>query len=332
MKSTTPMQRLKHYINILLQRTGNYYCTRLEAREAKTNSPYNDFGFDKQRIVGDHVILFTHKDDHKAYHRHKRGEITKFSYKHPSMGLTFEYLGSDKPLIQFSFQDANALNQVHYSIPFDVEHFKQIIKIALNNDLFNEDLIYHLKEVFLAGKMDESLKAKITEQNDEYENECRSFGEHIDTELKKAAALAISFNKAKQTALKELSEVAQEVERSEEYALVKQLKAQLKDAELKLEDKKSSLIKERPSLVESQNLISELQDPDNGIAFKIYSIYQGIAEKILAENGLTKSARLSKFKGLKNKVFELLNQTSLHLPNKWKVKISEIEVQVKNSK
>lgn len=324
------MNKLKVIIDQLRKRISDY---DINLEKLSVNISFNHYSsFDEHLIVGEHCIFLRHKKDNRDYYKYIRREIPKFKFNHPVIGINFEYLGSKNPKIQFSFHDFSHNGKPELSIPFDFSDFKKTFEMSLNNDLFNEDLIYHLKEVFLEGKTDESLKAKIAEQNVEYENECRSFGEHVDTELKQAEALVTSFNQAKQTELKELAEVAQEVERSEEYALVKQLKAQLKDAELKLEDKKSSLIKERPSLVDSQKLISELQDPDNGIVFKIYSIYQGIAEKVLAENGLTKSARLSKFKGLKNKVFELLNQTSLHLPNSWKVKISEIEVQVKKTR
>ncbi|MBC5853034.1 hypothetical protein [Vibrio metschnikovii] len=324
------MDKLKVIIDQLRKRISDY---DINLEKLSDNISFNHYlSFDEHLIVGEHCIFLRHKKENRDYYKYIRREIPKFKFSHPVIGINFEYLGSKNPKIQFSFHDFSCNGKPELSIPFDFSDFKKTFEMSLNNDLFNEDLIYHLKEVFLEGKMDESLKAKIAEQNDEYENECRSFGEYIDTELNKAAALAISFKKAKQTSLKELSEFTQEVERSEEYALVNQLKAQLKDAELKLEDKKSSLFKERPSLVESQKLINELQDPENGIAFKIYSIYQGIAEKIMTENGLTKSARLCKFKGLKNKVFEILNHASLHLPNRWKVKISEIEVQVKNNK
>ncbi|KAA1252807.1 hypothetical protein F0M16_20970 [Vibrio cholerae] len=324
------MHRLKIIIDQLRKRVSDY---DVSLEKLSDNISLNHYlSFDEHLIVGEHCIFLRHKKENRDYHKYIRREIPKFKFSHPVIGINFEYLGSKNPKIQFSFHDFSRNGQPELSIPFDLIDFKKAFEMSLNNDLFNEDLLYHLKEVFLAGKMDESLKAKIAQQNDEFENEFRSFGERVDTEIKQAESLVTSFNQAKQTELKELAEVAQEVERSEEYALVKQLKAQLKDAELKLEDKKSSLIKERPSLVDSQKLISELQDPDNGIVFKIYSIYQGIAEKVLAENGLTKSARLSKFKGLKNKVFELLNQTSLHLPNSWKVKISEIEVQVKKTR
>ncbi len=323
------MQTLKHYINTLIARTDQYSHVRLEGREEKKYHPYDYYKTDKRRINGDHVIIISHKDDNKRAMENRSGFAHEVIYMHPSMAITFQYKGMDTPLIQFSYAAPGKTKEIVYSMPFDIQSFREVMKLKLKSDSRNKELIISLKEAFIDGELDSSIGEQIKIQKQQFDTESEAFVTYIDSEIDTVKSLVNTYLDACKTRDTLLADVDEEAKQTPEYKQVQQLKAELDEARTKLINKRTEIAQARPELAKSENLINSLQKEDSGLGFKVFDAYERITSKAIEESGLTRSARMSKINGLRTKLLDIFNASSLYFPYRWRMALDQIEKKIR---